>query len=450
VTQSVVSVVIAVFNDARHLPSAIESVRAQTRTGIEIVVDDDGSSDDSAGVAERLDVDQLIRLPTNQGPSMARNVGIARASGDLITFLDADDRMVPHRVARQEEFLAEHWELTGVFADQEPEVELGAPLPSWYGAFGLRPGESGGMPISVMFRSRALLEVGGFDPDLRMGEDIDVLMRCERFGMRIERLIEPLTVKTMHGANATYATDVMWSGLLGVVRRGTRPSPLVSVLVPMHDAGRYVAEAIESIRAQGRSDMEILVVDDGSEDDGPAIVRALAAHDPSIRLFSQPRAGAGSARNLGLLLARGRLIAMLDADDLWNVGKLEAQLARLEIDDSLDMVFGSAEEFVSPDLPPAEFERFHPRPPMVAHVSSTMLARRSSVARVGFFPVGRVVAEWPEWYMRARRSEVSMGEVHQLVARRRVHGANHSLAYDTIHTQYFDLLRRSIAARRAR
>jgi glycosyltransferase involved in cell wall biosynthesis len=286
VTQSVVSVVIAVFNDARHLPSAIESVRAQTRTGIEIVVVDDGSSDDSAGVAERLDVDQLIRLPTNQGPSMARNVGIARASGDLITFLDADDRMVPHRVARQEEFLAEHWELTGVFADQEPEVELGAPLPSWYGAFGLRPGESGGMPISVMFRSRALLEVGGFDPDLRMGEDIDVLMRCERFGMRIERLIEPLTVKTMHGANATYATDVMWSGLLGVVRRSTRPSPLLSVLVPMHDAGRYVAEAIESIRAQGRSDMEILVVDDGSEDDGPAIVRALAAHDPSIRLCS--------------------------------------------------------------------------------------------------------------------------------------------------------------------
>lgn len=447
-TSAVVSVIIAVFNDAHHLPRAIASVRAQSCGEVEIIVVDDGSTDDSAVAAERLEVDQLIRLPSNQGPSMARNIGIARASGKLITFLDADDRMTPDRLSRQEAFLADHPELTGVFADHDDEVEPGAPLPSWFGVFGLRDGETGGLPISVMVHVHSLVEVGGFDPDLRMGEDIDLLMRLERSGMRVGRLGEALTVKTIHGKNATYATDAMWYGLLRSVRRLARPTPLVSVLIPMFDAGRYVADAIQSIRSHQRPDVEIVVVDDGSSDEGPEIVGDLAAQDPSIRFVSQPRAGPGAARNLGLLLARGRLIAMLDADDVWTVGKLQAQLACLDAQPNLDVVFCSAEEFISPELPASEAQRFHPRLPVVAHVTSAMLARRPAMARVGFFRPGHAAADWPEWYMRAVEARLVMGAVPEVMVRRRLHGANQSLLYDTIRTQYFDLLRKSIATRR--
>src|SRR5437764_13692929 len=97
------------MRDGGHfLADAVASVRAQTHGNVELVVVDDGSIDDSVAAAEALPLDRLVVLGTNRGVSTARNVGIAVSTGELITFLDVDDRMLPVKIERQLAYLASH------------------------------------------------------------------------------------------------------------------------------------------------------------------------------------------------------------------------------------------------------------------------------------------------------------------------------------------------------
>jgi GT2 family glycosyltransferase len=97
---------------------------------------------------------------------------------------------------------------------------------------------------------------------------------------------------------------------------------MVSVIVPLFNKAAFVRRALESIARQTYTDFELIVVDDGSSDDGPAIVESFP--DSRLRLLRQANAGPGAARNAGVAVARGELIAFLDADDEW----LPAYLAR--------------------------------------------------------------------------------------------------------------------------
>ena len=89
----------------------------------------------------------------------------------------------------------------------------------------------------------------------------------------------------------------------------------VSVIIPLYNKAPYVRRAFDSVAAQTFADFEVIVVDDGSTDDGPAIARDFG--DPRFRLIQQTNAGPGAARNAGVALAKGELIAFLDADDEW-------------------------------------------------------------------------------------------------------------------------------------
>lgn len=91
--------------------------------------------------------------------------------------------------------------------------------------------------------------------------------------------------------------------------------PLVSVVVPLYNKEPYVLRALESIAAQTVNDLEVIVVDDGSTDNGPGVVEAFA--DPRFRLVRQANAGPGAARNRGLREAGAPYVAFLDADDRW-------------------------------------------------------------------------------------------------------------------------------------
>ena len=94
-----ISVVIPAYNAAVFLPRSIASVRAQTLQPVEVIVVDDGSTDDTKAVAAELGVRVITR--TNSGPSAAKNTGIRMASGDWIALLDADDRWSPEKLERQ-------------------------------------------------------------------------------------------------------------------------------------------------------------------------------------------------------------------------------------------------------------------------------------------------------------------------------------------------------------
>ena len=106
--------------------------------------------------------------------------------------------------------------------------------------------------------------------------------------------------------------------------------PDVSIVTPLYQAEATIADTLASVAAQTFSDYEHLVIDNGSTDGGPGIVRAAAHEDPRIHLLSQTATqGPGPTRNAGIAAARGRFIAFLDADDLWTPDKLDRQIGAM-------------------------------------------------------------------------------------------------------------------------
>jgi glycosyltransferase involved in cell wall biosynthesis len=101
---------------------------------------------------------------------------------------------------------------------------------------------------------------------------------------------------------------------------------LVSIIIPTYNRRHTLARALDSVLAQSHSQLELIVVDDGSTDD---TVRFLLQHYPQVQVFSQPQQGVSAARNLGIRAATGSWIALLDSDDCWKSDKLSLQLAAL-------------------------------------------------------------------------------------------------------------------------
>ncbi len=109
---------------------------------------------------------------------------------------------------------------------------------------------------------------------------------------------------------------------------------LVSIVTPMYNGERFVVQTIDSVLEQTYPHWEMLVVDDGSKDNSPALVEKYAQRDPRIKLIRQPNGGSASARNNALRHAQGRYICFLDADDLWEPFFLEKQLQFLQEKDA--------------------------------------------------------------------------------------------------------------------
>lgn len=101
---------------------------------------------------------------------------------------------------------------------------------------------------------------------------------------------------------------------------------MISVILPVYNQSRYLAQAVESVWAQRVEDLELLIIDDGSTDPTPSVIEQLAARGP-LRAIHQRNAGPAAARNRGIRESRGDWIAFLDADCYWIPGKLQAQMA---------------------------------------------------------------------------------------------------------------------------
>jgi len=104
-------------------------------------------------------------------------------------------------------------------------------------------------------------------------------------------------------------------------------TPVVSVITPAYNAASFLPEAVRSVLNQTFSDLELVVVDDGSTDDTLTVARRLAAGDHRVRVVSTPNGGPAAARNLALRAARGTFIALLDSDDLFRPEFVARQLA---------------------------------------------------------------------------------------------------------------------------
>ena len=117
------------------------------------------------------------------------------------------------------------------------------------------------------------------------------------------------------------------------------PDPLVSVILPVYNVAPFVREAVESVLSQSWRDLELLVIDDGSVDATADQVGQVS--DRRVVMVRQDHRGLAAARNAGLNLARGRLIAFMDGDDVWLPGKLEQDVAFLEAHPEADLIFSA-------------------------------------------------------------------------------------------------------------
>jgi glycosyltransferase involved in cell wall biosynthesis len=178
-----VAVIIPTFNYARFLPEAIMSVLAQTRQADEIIVVDDGSTDDPASIVAQFQTVRLLRQE-NRGPSAARNKGLRNCKTSHIVFFDADDRLLPAALESGLNCIAGCPDCAFVYGGHRRISVDGHPL----GPDVVRPikGDAhlaflrlnlAGPPMTVLFRRDCLLAVNGFDETLRHCEDYDVYLR---------------------------------------------------------------------------------------------------------------------------------------------------------------------------------------------------------------------------------------------------------------------------------
>src|SRR5437879_4343856 len=125
----------------------------------------------------------------------------------------------------------------------------------------------------------------------------------------------PLSPWTIWGMSVKRSLDL---ACISVATAGTMSDhDLVTVVIPAFDAARTIAETLHSVRSQTHRRLEILVVDDGSNDSTPQIVQRQGVEDRRIRLIQQPNAGVAAARNRGIAEATSDVVATIDADDLW-------------------------------------------------------------------------------------------------------------------------------------
>lgn len=190
-----ISVIIPAYNVEQFISQAIQSVLAQTCRPHEIIVVDDGSTDNTKEVLRQFDGKIRFLYQQNKGPSAARNAAINLSQGELICFLDADDLWTPDKLDEQLAFMEAHPEIAMVFSDHEEFNEEGIVLASYLGekrkAFQDFPIKIG--PIdnafeklvienfistpTVMLRKSCLEKTGLFDEAIRSVEDRDLWMR---------------------------------------------------------------------------------------------------------------------------------------------------------------------------------------------------------------------------------------------------------------------------------
>lgn len=225
-------------------------------------------------------------------------------------------------------------------------------------------------------------------------------------------------------------------------------APSVSVVIPCFNAAAFLATAVESVIRQRGDPIEIIVVDDGSTDETASIALSFGS---AVKLLRQPNAGIGAARNAGLALAGGEIVAFLDADDLWTDNSLAARLMVLQASPDIDGVFGQCEQFFDAGLDPLTSAKWAVdlRRQQFRNAGA-MLIRRVAFNRVGGFGTDLQVGEMVDWLGRAEAAAVAFANIDDLVMLRRIHGRNNSLRTDLRKGDILRALKRSIDVRRAR
>lgn len=206
--------------------------------------------------------------------------------------------------------------------------------------------------------------------------------------------------------------------------------PKVSVIIPNYNYGKYIRKTVDSVLAQTYPKIEIIVVDDGSEDDS---LEVLKGYNGKISVIEQRNQGVSRARNCGVANSQGEYVAFLDADDLWLPEKLEKQMARLKADPEIGLVHCQM-KFIDTEGQPCgknesgmegwvakEFLLFEQG--VVVGAGSTSLMPRKVFDEIGGFDHRQsTAADWDLGYRVAAKYKI--GYVPEELVLYRLHGSN--------------------------
>jgi len=206
----------------------------------------------------------------------------------------------------------------------------------------------------------------------------------------------------------------------------------ISVLVPAYGTAAYIAETLQSALGQTVSDCEVIVINDG-DPDTVALEAAIAPYRDRIVYLSKPNGGLSSARNFGLRKARGRYIALLDSDDIWEPDFLEQLLARMESNPHIGLVFTNATFFGSGGLVGKHYYEVFPKPLLESgqislqkllnreiQIFVSLLLRRELLDSAGHFDEGLRASEDFDMWLRLAKAGVHFSYVDQPLVRYRI------------------------------
>ncbi len=188
--------------------------------------------------------------------------------------------------------------------------------------------------------------------------------------------------------------------------------PLISVIIPVYNGEKTIKDTIESVLNQTFSDLELIVINDGSQDATSEIVNRI--REPRLKFFSYPNAGLAASRNRGISLAVGEFISFIDADDLWTPDKLESQFNALQVNAQAAVAYSWTDwidesgQFLRPGgyiiANGNVYEQLLKRD--FIEGGSNVLIRTQALAEVGGFDESlNAVEDWDMWLRLAARYE---------------------------------------------
>lgn len=214
-----ISLILPAFNASRYLREAVDSALNQTIPPRQLIVVDDGSTDDTLEIARGYGEPVTVITQPNAGTSAARNRGLAEANQPLISFLDADDRFMPDKLERQLQALSDHPDamlcicrVRNFWSPDLPDTARGTT--------DLSPQFRPGQVFTWMMRREVLDQVGTFSmsPNFQFAEGSELYSRIESAGLAVVRIDDVLIERRLHAANKTTNTKAHLDGIMALMK----------------------------------------------------------------------------------------------------------------------------------------------------------------------------------------------------------------------------------------
>ncbi len=219
-------------------------------------------------------------------------------------------------------------------------------------------------------------------------------------------------------------------------------NPLVSIIIPAYNQGKYIHKALSSIFTDSYSPKEVIVVNDGSTDNTAEIVAAF----PNIQYIYQKNQGVSVSRNTGINASKGAFIAFLDSDDIWIPGRLKYSIEYFLNHPDIEYVLGKQQMFLEKGctkpqhIKPEWLER-----PQSASNPGVLMTKRVCFEKIGLFNPDYVSGEDTEWLLRANEANIKMARISLTVINRRIHNTNLSVnSVSNLKSTVFKMMRESI------